>query len=152
MDIRGTQRPIHGSKLDIGAYDEFSGKSLAATGISGLSINNEIDYSNITSTSPPDGTRTWTTLPIPSPTIMRWVTAAGPTILWIGPATVSYAGHCDRVRTCNSVTYYISVRIKNAAGEVLGTLFTDGIFIDTEDPIISGISDGNDAISIGTAP
>ena len=45
----------------------------------------------------------------------------------------------------NSVTYYISVRIKNAAGEVLGTLITDGIFIDTEDPVVSGISDGNDA-------
>ena len=37
------------------------------------------------------------------------------------------------------------MRIKNAAGEVLGTLITDGIFIDTEDPVISGISDGNDA-------
>ena len=52
-DIRGTQRPIpFGSQLDIGAYEsEFSGRTLAATGITdGLSVNNEIDYSNITST------------------------------------------------------------------------------------------------------
>ena len=44
----------------------------------------------------------------------------------------------------NSVTYYISVRIKNAAGDILGTLITDGIFIDTQDPVINGISDGID--------
>ena len=149
VDIRGTQRPIpFGSKLDIGAYEsEFSGKSLAATGITdGLSINNEIDYSNITSTLSArwnpyldDSTNTYTYDYAVGDSgrannIVDWTSNGFNTQVTVTGLELS-----------NSVTYYISVRIKNAAGEVLGTLITDGIFIDTEDPIISGISDGNDA-------
>ena len=147
-DIRGTQRPIpFGSQLDIGAYEsEFSGRTLAATGITdGLSVNNEIDYSNITSTLS-----------------ARW----NP---YLGDSTNTYSydyaigdsGRANNVKDwtangfntqvtvtglelSNSVTYYISVRIKNAAGDLLGTLITDGIFIDTQNPIINGISDGID--------
>ena len=149
VDIRGTQRPIpFGSKLDIGAYEsEFSGKSLAATGITdGLSINNEIDYSNITSTL----SARWNPYLNDSTNTYTYDYAVGDSgrannvVDWTSNGfntQVTVTG----LELSNSVTYYISVRIKNAAGEVLGTLITDGIFIDTEDPVISGISDGNDA-------
>ena len=149
MDIRGTQRPIpFGSKLDIGAYEsEFSGKSLAATGITdGLSINNEIDYSNITSTL----SARWNPYLNDSTNTYTYDYAVGDSGRTNNVVDWTSNGFNTQVTVTglelsNSVTYYISVRIKNAAGEVLGTLITDGIFIDTEDPVVSGISDGNDA-------
>ena len=149
VDIRGTQRPIpFGSKLDIGAYEsEFSGRSLAATGITdGLSINNEIDFSNITSTL----SARWNPYLNDSTNTYSYDYAVGDSgrannvLDWTSNGfntQVTVTG----LELLNSTTYFISVRIKNAAGDILGTLITDGIFIDTEDPIINGITDGVDA-------
>ena len=149
VDIRGTQRPIpFGSKLDIGAYEsEFSGRSLAATGITdGLSINNEIDFSNITSTL----SARWNPYLNDSTNTYSYDYAVGDSgrannvVDWTSNGfntQVTVTG----LELLNSTTYFISVRIKNASGDILGTLITDGIFIDTEDPKINGITDGVDA-------
>ena len=68
---------------------------------------------------------------------MQLETAEGQQCCGLDQQRVQYAGNRNRVRAFQQRSYYISVRIKNAAGEVLGTLITDGIFIDTEDPVIS---------------
>ena len=148
-DLRGTPRPIpFGSQLDVGAFEsEFSGKTLAATGITdGLSVNNEIDYSNITSTL----SARWNAYLNDSTNTYSYDYAIGDSGRANNVKDWTSNGFNTQVtitglELSNSVTYYISVRIKNTAGDVLGTLVTDGIYIDTQDPVINGISDGEDS-------
>jgi len=149
IDLRGTQRPIpFGSKLDIGAYEsEFSGKTLAATGITdGLSINNESDYSNITTTL----SARWNPYLDDSTNTYSYDYAVGDSGRTNNIVDWTSNGYNTQVTITglsllNSVTYYISVRIKNANGDALGTLTTDGIFIDTQAPVIDSMSDGVDS-------
>ena len=146
--MRGTQRPIpFGSQLDIGAFEsEFSGKTLAATGITdGLSVNNEIDYSNITSTL----SARWNAYLNDSTNTYSYEYAVGDSGRENNVKDWTANGFNTQVtitglELLNSVTYYISVRIKSPTGVTLGTLVTDGIYIDTQDPVINGISDGED--------
>ena len=148
IDLRGTQRPIpFGSQLDIGAFEsEFSGKTLAATGITdGLSVNNEIDYSNITSTL----SARWNAYLNDSTNTYSYEYAVGDSGRENNVKDWTTNGFNTQVtitglELLNSVTYYISVRIKSPTGVTLGTLVTDGIYIDTQDPVINGISDGED--------
>ena len=148
VDLRGTQRPIpFGSRLDMGAYEsEFSGKTLAATGITdGLSISNELDYSNITTTL----SARWNAYLDDSTNTYSYEYAIGDSGKTNNIVDWTDNGYEIKVTATgltlsNSVTYYISVRIKNAAGDIMGTLKTDGIFIDTQEPVIDSMSDGVD--------
>ncbi len=146
IDINGKIRPNpFGSILDIGAIEsEFSGKTLASTGISdGLSLINESDYSNITTTLSArwnpyrdDSTNTYTYEYAIGDTldnnITDWTNNDSKTQVTVSGLSLE-----------NSVTYYTSVRIKNKSGILMGTLKSDGVFIDTQKPVIDAVKDGD---------
>ena len=147
IDLNGDTRPSpYGSILDIGAYESpYSGKSLAASGIiDGLSANNEIDYSNITSSL----SAKWNAYLDDSLGVYTYQYAIGDTLAnnikdWTNNGTdtkVTVTG----LELVNSTTYYFSVRIKNSSGTILQTLKTDGVFIDTQSPVIASMQDGTD--------
>jgi len=147
IDLKGNSRPNpFGSILDIGAYESpYAGKSLAASGIvDGLSLINELDYSSITSSL----SAQWLPYNDDSLGIYTYQFAIGDTLPnnvkdWTNNGTdtkVTVTG----LELVNSVTYYTSVRIKDSGGNILKTIKTDGVFIDTQKPEIASMQDGAD--------
>ena len=148
VDLNGRSRPNPiGSILDIGAIEsEFSGKTLAATGITdGLSISSELDFSNITSTL----SSRWNPYLNDSLNTYTYEFAIGDSSSSNNVKDWTNNGFNTQVTVSglnlqNSVTYYFSVRVLNKNGTILSTMRTDGVLIDTQKPVISGIHDGSD--------